>query len=87
MVRVESHPHANIDGRVRVPHRGGNAAPEREVKTDPASRTLTQLDRDHSTLISGDVPENRTALNSENGPEILVPRQFWPHLHAAGSLP
>jgi len=42
------------------------------VKTDPASRTLAQLDRDNFTLISGDVPEYVTTLNSENEPEIQV---------------
>jgi len=42
------------------------------VKTDPASRTLTQLDRDHFTLIRGDVPEYVTALKIQNEPEIQV---------------
>src|SRR5215831_11038972 len=72
MVGVEPHPHTDIDRRVRLPHRGGNAAPEREVKTDPAATTLNQLDRDNPNLISGDVPEYVTALKSENGPGIQV---------------
>ena len=72
MVRVEPRPHADIDRRVRLPHRGGNAAPEREVKTDPAATTLNQLDRGTSNLISGDVPECVAALESGNGPEIQV---------------
>ncbi len=40
--------------------------------TDPASRTLTQLDRDNSTPISGDVPGCAAALKSENRPEIQI---------------
>ena len=37
-----------------------------------AARTLRQLDRDHATLISGDVPEHSTPPKSENGPQIQV---------------
>ena len=40
------------------------------MKTGPASRTLTQLDRDNPNLISGDVPECVAAFKSGNGPEI-----------------
>jgi len=37
-----------------------------------AARTLRQLDRDHATLISGNVPEHGTPPKSENGPQIQV---------------
>ena len=45
------------------------------MRTDPAAKTLKQLDGDNftlirgdSTLISGNLPENAAAVKNENGP-------------------
>src|SRR5690349_20248850 len=37
MVRVEPRPHTDFHGRVWLPDRGGNDAPERKVKTSPTA--------------------------------------------------